>query len=164
MDLPSSEKGKQLSGRLIRISRDRNYPLNDIENVLLPLFQPAHTEETLRVTIDSATHIWCAYENDQCLGCALASDIGSHRGLYVILFGVSESAQGFGIGTRILKKMIKWCRKRQRPFIFLLTESYNERALRLYRKTGFQKHSPSSIYDESLPDYGDGVIPLILLI
>ncbi|CAF0740045.1 unnamed protein product [Adineta ricciae] len=164
MNSSSLEGEKRIFRRLIRISRDRDYPLNHLETVLLPLFQKDYTEDSLRVTIESANHIWCAYENGQCLGCVLATDIGSHGGVYVILFGVCESVQGLGIGTRMLKKMIKWCRKRRRSFIFLLTEDYNERAIRLYEKAGFEKHFHSTMYDEPLPEHGQGVLPLMLLL
>ncbi|UJR14324.1 hypothetical protein I4U23_001320 [Adineta vaga] len=164
MRLSSLENEKQSSRRLIRISRDRDYPSNHLETVLLPLFHKDYTDDSLRVTIESANHIWCAYENGTCLGCVLATDIGSHGGLYVILFGVSQSVQGLGIGTRMLRKMIKWCRKRRRSFIFLMTEYTNERAIRLYEKAGFQKEFRRSFYDEPLPEYGHGVLPLMLLI
>ena len=160
----SPQQKKRSSRRLIRISHNRNYPLFHLENLLLPLFEKDYTDDSLRVTIDSANHVWCAYENEKCLGCVLTTDIGSYGGLYVILFGVSKPAQGHGLGTRLLKKMIKWSRKHRYTFIYLMTEYDNERAIRLYEKANFQKDFRSSIFDEQLPEYGTGVVPMILFL
>ncbi|CAF4077819.1 unnamed protein product, partial [Adineta steineri] len=79
----------------------------------LRIVEKDYTDDSLRVTIDSANRIWSAYENGKC--------IGSYGGLYVILFGISKPAQGRGIGTRLLKKIIKWSRKHSYTFIYLLT-------------------------------------------
>ncbi|CAF4440393.1 unnamed protein product, partial [Adineta steineri] len=94
-----------------QISRNLNYPLWHLQDVLLPLFEKDYTYDSLRETIQSANHIWCAYENGKCIGCALITDIGSYGGLYVILFGVKKSAQGRGIGKRLLEDIIRWSRK-----------------------------------------------------
>lgn len=158
----NSTKERQASRRLIHISHNRGFPSSHLEAVLLPLFEQDYTEESLRVTIDSANHVWGVYEKEKCVACALITDIGSHDGLYVILFGVIQSAQGLGIGTRLLRKIIKWSRKRQRSFIYLLTESANARAIRLYEKAGFERYYRASAFDEPLPEYGEGVLPMML--
>ncbi|CAF4077850.1 unnamed protein product, partial [Adineta steineri] len=75
-----------------------------------------------------------------------------------------KPAQGRGIGTRLLKKIIKWSRKHSYTFIYLLTEYDNDKAIRLYEKAGFQKDFRQSFLDEELPGYGDGVVPLILFV
>ncbi|CAF1478309.1 unnamed protein product [Adineta steineri] len=164
MNVSSSPQKRQSTRRTVKISHHLNYPLNHIENVLLPLFEKDYPDDSLRVTIDSANHIWCAYENGKCIGCALITDIGSYGGLYVILFGISKPAQGRGIGTRLLKKVIKWSRKHSYTFIYLLTEYDNEKAIRLYEKAGFEKDFRKSFLDEELPGYGDGAVPLILFV
>ena len=155
---------KRYSRQTIQISHDLNYPLYHLENVLLPLFQKDYTIDSLRVTIESANHIWCAYENNRCIGCVLITDVGTHGGLYVILFGVSKSAQGRGIGTRLLENIIKWSRKHGHKFIFLHTEYDNKNAIKLYEKAGFRKQFGQSDYMEQLPKFGSDVLSMMLLI
>jgi ribosomal protein S18 acetylase RimI-like enzyme len=149
---------------MTKISHNLDYPLYQLENVLLPLFEKDYTIESLRVTIESANHIWCAYENNKCIACALVTDIGAQGGLYIILFGVSKLAQGRGIGTCLLKSIIKWSRKHKHTFIYLHTEFDNQSAIRLYEKAGFQKQFDQPDYMEQLPKYGSDVLPMMLLI
>ena len=139
MNALSSKPRKQSSRKLIQLSHNLEYPIEHLEGVLYPLFEKDYSNDSLRVTIESANHIWCAYENGRCIGCALLTDIGSKGGLYIILFGIKESDQGLGVGTLLLKKIIKWCRKYKRTFIYLHTEYHNQGAIRLYEKAGFQK-------------------------
>jgi ribosomal protein S18 acetylase RimI-like enzyme len=149
---------------MIHISHHLNYPLHHLEDVLFPLFEKYYTNESLRVTIESANHIWCAYEDDKCIGCALITDIGSYGGLYIILFGVRQSEQGRGIGTCLLENMIKWSAKHGYTFIYLHTEYENENAIRLYEKAGFKKEFCQPDYIEELPQFGSDVLPMMLFI
>ncbi|CAF3831650.1 unnamed protein product [Rotaria magnacalcarata] len=104
--------------------------------------QKHYDNDSLRVTIESANYIWCAYENHQCVGCALMTDIGSYDGLYIILFGVSESLQRRGLGTQY----------------------DNESAIKLYEKAGFQKQFDHPDYMKELPQFDYNVLPMLLLI
>jgi ribosomal protein S18 acetylase RimI-like enzyme len=92
----------------------------------------------------------------------LITDIGSHGGLYIILFGVQKSEQGRGIGTHLLESIIKWFRNHRYTFIYLHTECDNENAIRLYEKAGFQKEFTQPDYIEQLPQFGSDVLPMIL--
>ncbi|CAF1428846.1 unnamed protein product [Rotaria magnacalcarata] len=127
---------------MIEISYNLNYQLSHLENLLLPLFRKHYDNDSLRVTIESANYIWCAYENHQCVGCALMTDIGSYDGLYIILFGVSESLQRRGLGTQY----------------------DNESAIKLYEKAGFQKQFDHPDYMKELPQFDYNVLPMLLLI
>ncbi len=149
---------------MTQISHNLNYPIDDLEDVLFPLFAKNYTNDSLRVTIESASHIWCAYEYGKCIACALITDIGSHGGLYIILFGVQKSKQGRGIGTRLLESIIKWSRKHRHTFIYLHTEYENENAIRLYEKAGFQKEFDQLDYIEQLPQLGPDVLSMMLFI
>lgn len=149
---------------MTQISHNHHYSLQHLEDVLFPLFEKYYTNDSLRVTIESANHIWCAYDNEECIGCALITDIGSYGGLYVILFGVRKSDQGRGIGTRLLENIIKWSRKHGYTFIYLHTEYDNQNAIRLYEKAGFQKQFCRPDYIEQLPQFGPDVLPMILFI
>jgi ribosomal protein S18 acetylase RimI-like enzyme len=149
---------------LTQISHNLDYPVSHLEEVLLPLFAKSHSNDSLRVTIESANHIWCAYENGKCIGCVLITDIGSHGGLYIILFGVRKSAQGRGIGTYLLENIIKWSRKHRHTFIYLHTEEGNKNAIGLYEKAGFRKDFDRPVYMEQLPTHGSGVVPMMLVL
>lgn len=149
---------------MIHISHNLNYPVCHLEDVLLPLFKKNYTNDSLRITIKSANHVWCAYEADKCVGCVLITDIGSYGGLYIILFGVSKSEQGRGIGTSLLEKIIQWSRGQGYKFIYLHTEHENENAIKLYEKAGFQKDFYHPDYVEQLPQYESDVLSMMLLI
>lgn len=147
-----------------KISHNRRYQLDHLETLLLSLFFKDYTNDSLRVTIESANHIWCVYEHNKCTACALVTDIGTHGGLYMILFGVQKSEQGRGIGTRLLAKIIKWSRKHRHTFIYLHTEYDNVGAIRLYEKAGFQRDFFRPEYTEQLPQLGSDVLAMMLLI
>jgi ribosomal protein S18 acetylase RimI-like enzyme len=164
MNLQSTKQRKQYSRQMIQISHNLQYPICHLEDVLFPLFEKYYTNDSLRVTIESADHIWCAYENGICIACALITDIGSNGGLYIILFGVKKSDQGRGIGTRLLESIIKWSRKHKHTFIYLHTEYDNQNAIRLYEKAGFQKQFSQPDYIEELPLFGPDVLPMMLFI
>jgi len=149
---------------MTEISHNLNYPLYHLEDLLFPLFEKYYTNDSLRVTIESANHTWCVYEYGKCIACALITDIGSHGGLYIILFGVQKSEQGRGIGTRLLESIIQWSRKHRYTFIYLHTTYDNENAIRLYEKAGFQKEFTRPDYIEQLPQFGSDVLPMILFI
>ena len=146
------------------ISHNLQYPLHHLEDLLFPLFSKNYTNDSLRVTIESANHIWCAYEHGKCIACALITDIGTQGGLYIILFGVQESEQGRGIGTRLLTSIIQWSRIHRYRFLYLHTEYDNANAIRLYEKAGFEKNVSQLEYTEQLPQFGSDVLSMMLFI
>ncbi|UJR32755.1 hypothetical protein I4U23_020214 [Adineta vaga] len=146
------------------ISRNRNYPLWHLEDVLLPLFEKDYTYDSLRETIRSANHIWCAYEYGECVACALITDVGSNGGLYVILFGVKKSAQGRGIGKQLLENIIRWSRRQRYSFICLHTEFENKKAIGMYERAGFRQEFYRTNFQEQLPQFGSDVLSMILFL
>jgi ribosomal protein S18 acetylase RimI-like enzyme len=149
---------------LTEISHNLNYPLWKLEDLLLPIFEKTYTYESLRETIRSANHIWCAYEYDQYVGCALLTDIGSNGGLYIILFGVRQSDQGRGIGKQLLENIIRWSRRNGYKFIYLHTEYTNKKAIGMYARAGFRQEFHESNFIEQLPQLGSDVIPMVLFL
>lgn len=147
-----------------RITRNLNYPLWHLEDVLLPLFEKNYNYDSLRETIRSANHIWCAYENHTCLGCVLMTDIGSNGGLYMMLFGVRKSFQGRGIGKQLLQNIIRWSRMQGYRFIYLHTEHDNRKAIQMYERAGFTQgyYQPDLI--DILPQFGSDVVPMLLFL
>lgn len=143
-------------------SYNRDYPFWQLEDLLYPLFNSNHTQESLSETIKSANHIWCAYQNEQCLGCGLMTEFGSQKGLYLLLFGVRRSFQGQGIGTQLLQKIVQWARQRHFTFIYLHTEKDNRKAITMYQKAGFLKQHCDPQGLDDLPSTGSDSISMIL--
>lgn len=50
---------------------------------------------------------------------------------------VDESERGKGVGRALLERLFTWAQNRGIPHLSLLVFPHNERALRLYRSTGF---------------------------
>ena len=146
------------------ISRNRNYPLWHLEDVLLPLFEKDYTYDSLRETIRSANHIWCAYEHGKCVACALITDVGTNGGLYVMLFGVRKSAQGRGIGKQLLESIIRWSRRQGYSFLYLHTEYDNKKAIGMYERAGFQQEFFGNMFRQQLPQFGSDVLSMILFL
>jgi ribosomal protein S18 acetylase RimI-like enzyme len=148
----------------IKIYHNLNYPLWHLEDVLFPLFAKDYTYDSLRETILSANHIWCAYEYGQCIGCALMTDIGTNGGLYMMLFGIKKSAQGRGIGKHLLDSIVIWSYVNRHKFIYLHTEYDNKKAIRMYENAGFRRESYQSGYVGQLPRFGSDAIPMMLVL
>lgn len=162
--LSLSYKNMRYYSDSVVISYNRRYPLWQLQDVLFPLFKKDYDHESLHATIISANHIWCAYEYGQCIGCVLMTDIGSQRGLYMMLFGIRQSEQGRGIGKRLLETIVQWSQTRGYRFIFLHTEFNNKKAIRMYQSAGFQPEFSRFDYVEQLPRYGSDVMPMVLFL
>lgn len=71
---------------------------------------------------------------------ALTGYIGVHPHAeygHVIGMLVAERCRGRGIGKALLERAVQWARARQLPDISLLVFPHNERAIALYRGSGF---------------------------
>ncbi len=64
---------------------------------------------------------------------------------------VHQNYQDRGIGQRMLREMIEYCRKAGFHGITLVTERTNKRAIHVYRKMGFSIVNPEFEYDLYLP-------------
>jgi len=125
----------------IQIYHNRQFPLNDIVDVLYPLFHDDYVYDDFIKMITTANHIFCAYDQFQrrCVGCALINNAGEKGGLYIMLFGVRQSNQSHGVGTQLLKTIIRWARQTGHTFIYLHVHVENFKAIGLYEKVGFRK-------------------------
>lgn len=124
------------------------FPLEDILDVLYPLFNSDYIYNDFIDMINASEHILCAYDEKQrrCVGCAILNNTGTRGGLYLKLFGVRKSAQHSGIGTILLRAVIQWARQTNYLFIYLHVHVKNVKAIGLYEKVGFKKH-------DYLPDF-----------
>jgi GNAT superfamily N-acetyltransferase len=82
--------------------------------------------------------IWLAERDGRLVGCVaiVAADV---RTAQLRWFLVEPSARGAGLGTRLLREAVAFCRERGHERIFLWTVSALEAAARLYRAAGFRK-------------------------
>ncbi|CAF2496154.1 unnamed protein product [Rotaria sp. Silwood2] len=134
---PTTKTKKNSSA--IHVYHNRQFPLKDIVDVLYPLFGNDYPYNDLLYLIDTAHHIFCAYDETKhlCVGCALIKSVKT-GGLYLSLFGVRQSSQHRGVGTQLLKKIIRWAYRTGHSFIYLHVHVINYKAIGLYEKVGFR--------------------------
>jgi len=132
----------------IQIYHNIQFPLDDILGVLYPLFGPYYPYDEFIDMIYTINHIFGAYDKrqGQCIAYGLLNNTETDGGLYLMLFGVSQSSQGHGIGTHLLQKIIRWARQTGHIYIYLDVHVENYKAIGLYEKVGFRKY-------EYLPNY-----------
>lgn len=132
----------------IQIYHNGQFPLQEIVAVLYPLFGPYYSRDDFMRMITESNHIFCAYDRVQrrCVACALVNEVGNKGGLYLMLFGVRQSNQKAGVGTRLLKSVVYWAYRSGHTFMYLHVHVDNYKAIGLYEKVGFRQH-------EYLPDY-----------
>jgi putative acetyltransferase len=107
--------------------------------------------------IDSGGAIFVALEGDTVLGtCAIAPlelDDATRTDAYeLVKLAVSPSAQGKGIGRRLVQQCIDAARQRGASELVLLSSSLLKAALRLYEQEGFRyaplpSHNPYATAD-----------------
>ncbi|CAF2126795.1 unnamed protein product [Rotaria magnacalcarata] len=137
----------------IQIYHNIEFPLNDIIDIFYPIFGQYYRYEDLVNMIYSVPHIFCAYDirQGQCVGCALVDNVSNSGGVYLMLFGVHESYQGHGVGTQLLKNIIRWAYRIGHTFIHLHVHVLNHKAMGLYEKVGFKKYEYLPNYYGNLP-------------
>ena len=92
-------------------------------------------EEALRDTITSSGHHLMSLREGRAVGFLLSSFVLDEAQL--LLIGVSPDWQGVGVGGQLLKELIGRSQDQGRKLIYLEVRSGNERAIRLYRSSGF---------------------------
>ena len=117
-------------------------------DIFYPLFGSDYRYEDLFQMVTTANHIFCAYDytTRRYVACALVNNAGEKGGLYINLFGVRQSSQHHGVGTQLLKEILRWARYTRHTFVYLHVNASNKKAIGLYEKVGFKKQ-------EYLPNY-----------
>jgi ribosomal protein S18 acetylase RimI-like enzyme len=148
----------------IQIHYNIQFPLDDILDVLYPIFGQYYPYDDFIYMIYTINHIFCAYDNKigQPIACALINNDNTQGGLYVMLYGVRQSNQNHGIGTYLLEKIILWARQRGYRFIYLHVHIDNYKAIGLYEKVGFRKHEYLPNFYGNIPKYPPHAIRMIL--
>jgi ribosomal protein S18 acetylase RimI-like enzyme len=148
----------------IQVYHNLQFPLNDIVDVLYPLFASFYTYKEFLKMINTTNHIFCAYDQrqGQSVACALVNNAGTKGGLYIVLFGVRQSNQSHGTGTHLLKTIIRWAYQTGHTFIYLHVHVENYKAIGLYEKVGFRKHEYLANYYSPLPKHPPHAFRMIL--
>lgn len=80
--------------------------------------------------------VWLAEYNQQIIGCIAIVHHGEKEG-QLRWFLTHPVFRGTGIGKRLLKTAIDYCREKDYDNVFLLTTSIQQRAIGMYKKAGF---------------------------
>lgn len=111
-------------------------------------FSPMAASQGLPPADATARHNWVdslfkgaenfvAWKEDKIIGhCALLPDLDKGDGEYIIF--VNQNARRKGVGTELTAMALQRARELGLNNIWLTVESYNFRAIKLYRKVGFQ--------------------------
>jgi ribosomal protein S18 acetylase RimI-like enzyme len=123
-----------MNSLIVHIYHNKNVSLNDIESFFIPIFGDVYSYSIL---LNMSNHIWCAYRNNNLIGCVLAKKSSNSSLLYLILFGIKQIYQTMGIGSHLLSIIINYAKNHFYTRIDLHTECTNERAIKFYQKFHF---------------------------
>ena len=87
--------------------------------------------------IDKGGHIFFAKLNDEIVG-TVAIDRMNENECEILKFGVKESAQGNGVGTILLKRLLEIAKEEGYKKVHLCSNHELEGALHIYKKLGFE--------------------------
>jgi ribosomal protein S18 acetylase RimI-like enzyme len=119
----------------VNIYHNKTISLNDLQNFFIPIFGHVYSYSIL---LNMSDQIWCAYINNDLIGCVLAKQSPNSSIHYLILFGIKEIYQSMGLGSHLLALIINSAKKYFYTNIYLHTECTNKRAINFYRKFHFQ--------------------------
>ncbi len=110
-------------------------------------FENLYTAEAFDVTILDAERvqkrfaekgrIWTALKNERIIGTVSAVDEGER--LYIRSMAVLPTAQGFGVGRKLLEAVENYAVEEHFEKLFLYTTPFLHEAIRLYEKNGFKR-------------------------
>jgi ribosomal protein S18 acetylase RimI-like enzyme len=81
--------------------------------------------------------LWCAYKGNIPLGFVEGQFFEETKECRLNAVFVEDSFREKGIGTALVKKIVRECMKRNVPRMFLLVKKENAVAKKLYEKSGF---------------------------
>lgn len=92
--------------------------------------------EKIRERFNEKGAIWVALKNEKVVG--TISVVPEDERLYIRSMAVSPTAQGGGIGRRLLEEVEKYASERGFARLYLYTTPYLKGAIRLYEQNGFE--------------------------
>lgn len=98
--------------------------------------------ERLAVNAKTAkeTFLLAVADNGDLCGYSLVfrGNLARNRGVGTLALGVAETAQGYGVGSKLVAEAIAWSKYHNLYRLQLQVQTNNTKALRLYQKFGFQ--------------------------
>ncbi len=135
----------------IRIaSPDESEKIAEVMRESFAEFESLYTPEAFAVTISDAEKIrkrfdegaiWAALENETLVG--TVSTVADKERLYIRSMAVLPSAQGSGIGRKLLEAVEHFAVEDGFKSLFLYTTSYSLSAISLYEQNGFERGEES---------------------
>jgi RimJ/RimL family protein N-acetyltransferase len=126
------------------------------EETSFMLFEPGERKTTIdtqrqqiqKLLEDSRSIILVCEEHERLVGfiAGLGGNVARNRHSMYIVIGILQEYAGNGIGTMLFERLEHWARERGFHRLELTVMTHNERAIRLYKKMGFEvegvkKHS-----------------------
>lgn len=118
-------------------------------------FESSYTPEAFAVTISDSGNIrkrfdegaiWVVLKNKKIVG--TVSVVAENERLYVRSMAISPSAQGLGIGRRLLKTVERYALENKFESLFLYTTPFLLGAIRLYEQSRFERIDKEASADE----------------
>ncbi|MFN3384382.1 MAG: GNAT family N-acetyltransferase [Archaeoglobaceae archaeon] len=136
--------GRDVTIRAYEPARDRdkliemylNYSPEDRSLGLPPTGRPA-IERWLRYLEEKGFSIVAEHE-ENLVGHLVIVEDESNKGVVDLAIYLARNYQNQGIGTEMVKAIVEYCRKLGYKKITLVTDRLNWRAIRVYKKCGFQ--------------------------
>jgi ribosomal protein S18 acetylase RimI-like enzyme len=104
-----------------------------------------HTVESVAYDFDHGRHFWIAEQGDHAVGYCKAGpvgvpvDVGARRSAELKQLYVRRSHHGCGVGDRLMQFFLEWVAANQIQDAYISCWSENYRALRFYRRHGFEE-------------------------
>jgi len=109
--------------------------------------EPPDVEAVRHYLADERNIFLIAYEGGEAIGFLRGTELGQLRSLRKQMFlyemAVEESHRRRGVGTALVKALLRECRDLGCDEVFVFTDPANEAAVRLYRSTGAVTETPA---------------------
>jgi GNAT superfamily N-acetyltransferase len=102
----------------------------------VPPVKPEKIEEWLDVVCSEDCYTNIAWDGDDAVGHAML--VPDQTGAYELAIFVLAAYQGARIGTELVRSLLGWAQSDGVERVWLTVERWNDPAVRLYKKVGFQ--------------------------
>ncbi len=128
---------------LVRPARTADLPaLVELDNLCFEAHWTKH-EAALSSAVSENSFFVVAQAETQIVGYAYATSHFHGRLVHLVRLGVDPRQQHLGVGARLMAELILFARSLNADVVTLNTQSYNERAQRIYRWFGFAPNGES---------------------
>lgn len=92
-----------------------------------------------------------AKRDNKVIGCAYGTMERGYVGIYDL--HVDEKYQNKGLGTAIFNEIVKWAKSKKADYLYLIVHSKNVKAIKLYKKMGFENIYTYDFYQKKASLY-----------